>query len=246
MLTDIRYSRQVALSQWGSEGQQKLAHSHALIIGLGGLGNPVALYLACAGIGKLTLNDFDRVDVSNLPRQVLFSPADAGKAKVDAARQALRRHNADCDIVTLDSRLQDHALDDAVAAADVVIDGCDNFATRFAVNASCVRQRIPLVSGAVIRFEAQLAVFRADLEGQPCYRCLYDENAETLEDCEGQGVLSPLAGMIGTAMAIEACRVIVGFGTDQSGSLLVHDALGGQWRRLRLSRDPSCPVCGQQ
>ncbi len=242
-MNDFKYSRQIVLAQWGEAGQRKLSAATVLIVGIGGLGNPAALYLATAGAGTLILNDFDTVDETNLPRQPLFAASDIGAGKAVTAGKTLSQLNPDCRIETLDERLTPDGLSEQVARADVVVDGSDNFATRFAVNAACVARRVPLVSGAAIRYEAQLAVFRTDLPSQPCYRCLYDQEAETIGDCQGQGVLSPLVGMIGAAMALETTRVIVGFGDTQSGSLLLLDALAGQWRRVSLARDPACPVC---
>ena len=207
------------------------------------VGNPAALYLATAGAGTLILNDFDTVDETNLPRQPLFTAADIGAGKAATAREALLRLNPDVNVEAIDERLAADGLAEQVARADVVIDGTDNFSTRFAVNTACVAGRVPLVSGAAIRFEAQLGVFRADLPQQACYRCLYDDNAETIGDCQGQGVLTPLVGVIGAAMALEAARIVVGFGDSQAGALLLCDALSGQWRRVTLHRDPACPVC---
>lgn len=240
----MRFSRQIVLDEWGEAGQRRLGAASALVVGLGGLGCPAALYLARAGIGQLVLNDFDRVDITNLARQVLFVENDIGQPKVDAAKRTLQQQNSECQIRTIESRLQGSELQHEIAEVDVVLDGSDNFSTRFAVNAACVSRETPLVSGAAIRYEAQLAVFRPDLAEQPCYRCLYSEDAVDAEDCAGQGVLSPLVGMIGAAMAVEACRVIVGFGTAQPASLLTYDGLSGNWRRLVLPRDPDCPVCG--
>lgn len=239
------FSRHLVLPGWGDTGQRRLQAASFLVVGLGGLGTPAALYLARAGVGRLLLNDFDRVDPTNLSRQVLFSSDDIGKRKVTAAQAQLSRHNPDCELELIDHRLQGTELHEVVDAVDVVLDGSDNFASRFAVNAACVATRTPLVSGSAIRYEAQLAVFRPDLDEQPCYRCLYEEQAGVEEDCQGQGVLSPLVGMVGCAMAVEACRVVVGFGENIAGSVLVHDALAGSWKRITLPRDPSCPVCGQ-
>ena len=214
-----------------------------LIVGLGGLGNPAAQYLATSGAGTLILNDFDTVDETNLPRQPLFAQTDIGAGKAATASEKLSTLNPECNVESIDERLAADRLAGLVARADVVVDGTDNFATRFAVNAACVARRVPLVSGAAIRYEAQLAVFRADLPQQACYRCLYDENAETVGNCQGQGVLTPLVGVIGAAMAMEAVRIVVGFGDSQAGSLLIFDARSGQWRRVKLDRDPACPVC---
>ncbi len=243
MSRSIRYSRQVTLPGWGEAGQDRLASSTALIVGLGGLGVPAATYLVTAGIGHLVLNDFDTIDESNLARQPLYTGHDIGQSKVAVAASALSRLNPDTAIGTIDQRLDAEALRAAVDQSDVVLDGCDNFATRFAVNEACVQTATPLVSGAAIRFEAQLAVFRADRPGSPCYRCLYNDSGDELEDCRGQGVVSPLVGIIGSAMALEAIRVLVGLGESTESRLLAYDASTFNWRTIRFRQDPSCPVC---
>ena len=239
----IRYSRQQTLTGWGADGQVRLSNARILMVGLGGLGVPAATYLAAAGAGRLVLNDFDRVDESNLARQPLYTPDDIGRAKVTAAAERLAALNPDCELVALDRRLDDPQLRETMADCDVVVDGSDNFSTRFAVNAASVQTQTPLVSGAAIRGEAQLAVFRPDLHGGPCYRCLYAEGGDELEDCRGQGVIPALVGMIGCAMALEAMRIVVGFGEPLRSRLLVYDAMAASWRSIGLEPDPSCPVC---
>jgi molybdopterin/thiamine biosynthesis adenylyltransferase len=240
-----RYARHVALPQIGAAGQVRLERGRVLVVGLGGLGCPAALYLASSGVGELWLNDFDRVDISNLQRQVLYREGDVGARKVTAAADALAQVNTALVCHELDQRLQGSALDAAVAAVDVVLDGSDNFATRFAVNAACARARKPLVSGAAIRFEGQLGVFRHDLPDAPCYRCLYDESADdVLENCRGNGVFAPLVGTVGAMMAGEALKLLLGTSDDRRGRLLVYDALALSWRALGFERDPGCPVCG--
>ena len=243
MSGSIRYSRQVTLPGWGKAGQDRLGASSVLIIGMGGLGVPAATYLAAAGAGSLVINDFDTVDASNLARQPIFDDADIGKLKVTAAAKALEQQNPDCRLTTMDRRLDAAQLVDAIAASDVTLDCSDNFPTRFAVNAACVQTATPLVSGAAIRFEAQLAVFRADLAPGPCYRCLYDESGVELEDCQGQGVISPMVGLIGSAMALEAVRIIVGIGKPLHSRVLVYDAATSEWRAIGLRQDPRCPIC---
>jgi molybdopterin/thiamine biosynthesis adenylyltransferase len=242
-----RYARHVALAQIGEAGQARIAAGRVLIIGLGGLGCPAALYLASSGVGELRLNDFDRVDETNLQRQVLYREADIGERKAVAAARALAAVNPDCRLQVLDARLDEAALRDAVAAADLVLDGSDNFATRFAVNAACIATATPLVCGAAIRFEGQLCVIRPDVDGAPCYRCLYGEGSDDeLEDCRGNGVLAPLVGTIGSLMAVEALKVLLGRGEESVGRLLVFDALTLDWRSLKFGRDPACPVCAER
>lgn len=220
-----------------------------LVVGLGGLGAPASLYLAASGVGSLLLNDFDRVDVTNLQRQVLYHESDVGERKTTAARRALARVNGNVELIEIDRRLDAQGLREAAAGVDVVLDGSDNFATRFAVNAACAATGTALVSGAAIRFEGQLAVFRHDrrragAEDAPCYRCLFEEGDEANEDCQGNGVFSPLVGTIGSLMATEALKVVLGLGGESEGRLLTFDALAMQWRSLRFRRDPGCPVCG--
>lgn len=240
----LRYGRHILLPEIGIDGQERLARSRALIVGLGGLGSPVAMYLAASGVGRLTLADDDSVELSNLQRQIVHTTASLGDAKVDSAQRSLRALNPEIDIVTLRARLSGDALERAVAEADVVIDGSDNFATRFAVNAACVRARRPLVSGAVIRTEGQVTVFHSGQPDSPCYRCLYQETDEPGEPCAERGVLAPVAGIIGSVQATEALKILLGMGEPLVGRLLVLDALHMQWRSLRLKPDPHCPVCG--
>ncbi|MCB1774448.1 MAG: molybdopterin-synthase adenylyltransferase MoeB [Gammaproteobacteria bacterium] len=236
----LRYSRQILLPELGIEGQQRLLDSRALLIGLGGLGSPAAMYLAAAGVGTLHLVDDDNVDLSNLQRQVVHTTASIGRPKVDSAAATLAALNPAVEIVAQASRLDDAALDEAVAQASVVLDCSDNFATRFAVNASCQRQRRPLVSGAAIRWEGQVSVF----DGRPCYRCLYDEHGNDDQRCSNNGVVSPLVGIIGSVQALEAIKLLADCGETLAGRLLLLDGLRMQWRELRLQPDPACPVCG--
>lgn len=238
-----RYSRHIALPEIGEAGQRRIGRSTAAIVGLGGLGSPAALYLAAAGVGRLILNDFDRVDVTNLQRQILYGDEDTGLPKTEAAARRLARHRPQVQLELIDRRLSPHELFGVAERCDVVLDGTDNFGTRFAVNEACVRAGTPLVSGAAIRFEGQLAVFRNDLPGQPCYRCLYGEADETLEDCAGSGVFAPLVGVIGSLMAVETLKFLSGAGETAHGRLLTYDALHTQWRSIELRRDPACPVC---
>lgn len=238
----LRYSRQIMLPAIGIEGQERLLESRVLIIGLGGLGSPAALYLAAAGVGGLTLVDFDRVDLSNLQRQIIHRNDHIGLPKVESARRSLQAINPDCNVETLDHALEGDTLLEATDKADLVIDGSDNFATRFAVNDACVASGTPLVSGAAIRMEGQIAVF-SGRPGDPCYRCLYGGGAELDETCSANGVLSPLVGIIGSMQALEAIKVLTGAGAPLIGRLLLLDALQMEWRTLRLKADPACPVC---
>lgn len=238
-----RYARHLALAGFGAGEQQRVRASRMLVIGAGGLGSPALLYLAAAGVGRLTVSDFDTVDETNLQRQVLFSTADVGRSKAQAAATRLVALNPDTVIVPVEARLAGDALTAAVGTSDVVLDCCDNFGTRFAVNAACVAAGKPLVSGAAIRFEGQLAVFRSDRPGEPCYRCLWEEAAEELENCRGNGIFGPVTGVIGSMMAVEALKIASGCAPSADGRLMLYDAREGTWRSLQLERDPACPVC---
>lgn len=242
----LRYSRHLVLPDFGAAGQERLACSTALLVGLGGLGSPAALYLAAAGVGRLLLNDFDRVDLSNLQRQVLYREADLGKPKTATAASALAALNPACGLETLEGRLDHDGLHAAVARADVVLDGSDNFGTRFAVNAACVASGKPLVSGAAIRYEGQLTVFDVREPASPCYACLYDEGSEELENCRLNGVLAPLTGVMGSLMAVEAIKLMAHVGRPLLGRLLSFDALNGEMRYTNFKRDPACPVCSRR
>jgi len=240
--TPLRYARHLPLTGFGAEGQRRLATTRVLIIGMGGLGCPAAAYLTSAGVGQLVLNDFDTIDESNLARQFLYSADDIGKPKVEIAAARLHIINGAVRHEMIDRRLEGEALAAAVGEADVVVDASDNFTTRFAVNAACVAARTPLVSGAAIRYEGQLAVF-ADYDNQPCYRCIYEEADESLEDCQGNGVFSPVPGFIGVAMAAAVMKLVAGLPVH-AGELSLYDAITEEWRRIRLKKRPDCPVCG--
>lgn len=237
-----RYSRQIQLPQIGKNGQQQLLAARALIIGMGGLGAPVAMYLAAAGVGHLVISDYDQVDLSNLQRQIIHRTADIGRLKTDSAHDQLLALNPDIRITTLSHTLADDELQQQIEAADVVIDCSDNFATRFGLNRLCVASGTPLVSGAGVRMEGQITVFRNDGSG-PCYQCLYQDNDEQGDSCAQIGVLAPLVGAIGSLQAIETIKLLTGIGESLSGYLLVFDALAMEWRKLRLRRDPQCPIC---
>ena len=242
----LRYSRQIMLPQIDIEGQQKLFDAHVLIIGVGGLGSPAAIYLTAAGIGTLTLADFDRVELTNLQRQVVHRHADINRSKVESARRNLLEINPDVRINTIDHRAEGQVLDELVQRADVVIDASDNYQTRFSVNAACVAQRTPLVSGAAIRFEGQISVFDKRGRDNPCYNCLYRAYESEEETCSENGVLAPVVGIIGSMQAVEAIKLICGIGVPLNGRLLILDALSMNWRSMQLKRDPACPVCGER
>ena len=243
---DLRYSRHLALPEFGAEAQARLTDARVLIVGLGGLGSPAAIYLAAAGVGKLILNDFDKVDLSNLQRQILYHTADVGQPKTDTAAANIEALNPECRIDRIDHRMSADELDETVAGADVVLDGSDNFGTRFAVNAACVRTGTPLVSGAAIRFEGQLTTFIPQDPASPCYACLYQETDEEMENCRSNGVLAPLTGVIGSMMAVEAIKLITGIGETLAGRLLQYDARRATIRTTILKRDPACPVCNKR
>ncbi|MEE4461462.1 molybdopterin-synthase adenylyltransferase MoeB [Azotobacter chroococcum] len=247
MLSDqelLRYSRQILLPQIDVDGQLHLKRSRALIVGLGGLGSPVALYLAAAGVGELHLADFDNVDLTNLQRQVLHDTPSVGQSKVDSALARLAALNPEVVLHPLRGALDADSLAAAVAAVDLVLDCSDNFATREAVNAACVAAGRPLVSGAAIRLEGQLSVFDPRSEESPCYHCLYGHGSEAELTCSEAGVVGPLVGLVGSLQALEALKLLAGFGEPLVGRLLLVDALTSRFRELRVRRDPQCPVCG--
>ncbi len=249
MLNDeelLRYSRQILLAQVDIDGQLRLKGSRVLIVGLGGLGSPVALYLAAAGVGELHLADFDTVDLTNLQRQVMHDTAAVGLSKVDSAMARLQAINPQVALVAHRQALDDDSLAQAVGAVDLVLDCCDNFATREAVNAACVAAGKPLVSGAAIRLEGQLSVFDPRNPLSPCYHCLYGHGSEAELTCSEAGVLGPLVGLVGSLQALEALKLLAGFGEPLVGRLLLVDALGTRFRELRVKRDPGCGVCGSK
>lgn len=246
-LTDddlLRYSRQIMLPDFSVEAQEILCDSSALVVGAGGLGCAAAVYLAAAGIGTLAIADDDTVELSNLQRQILHVDADVGTPKVESARTRLANINPSLEITALRERLGGKRLEELVNKADIVIDGSDSFATRFAVNEACVNTGTPLVTGAAIRYEGQLAVFRPDLEESPCYRCLYSDNAQDDQTCSENGILAPVVGVIGSLQALEAIKVLTGTGDTLCGKLLVFDGKHMEWRTITLRRDTNCPVCG--
>jgi len=238
----LRYSRQIMLPQVDVTGQEKLLASRVLIIGMGGLGSPVAMYLAAAGVGHLVLVDDDEVELSNLQRQIAHNTNDIGLKKVESAKQTIQDLNSDITVTCHDKRLDEKELASEVSAADIVIDGTDNFTTRFALNESCVKNKTPLISGAAIRFEGQVSVFNKT-PSSPCYRCLYKDQGELDASCSNNGVLSPVVGIIGSIQANESIKVLLGMGECLDGKLLMLDALNMEWRSLKLKKDPACPVC---
>lgn len=238
-----RYNRQMLLPNFGIAGQERLQAGRVLIVGLGGLGSPVALYLAAAGVGRLLLADGDTVELSNLHRQILHTTPRLGMLKAQSAQLALAAQNPDVELVTIAHRLTTDNLRALVAEVDVVVDCCDNFATRFALNAACVATQRPLVSGAVLRLEGQVTVFSGQ-PGDPCYRCLYPDSEECTGDtCVTNGILAPVAGIIGSIQALETLKLLTGIGIPLVGQLLLLDGLTMRWRNLRLRADPACPVC---
>ncbi|GAB3092674.1 molybdopterin-synthase adenylyltransferase MoeB [Aestuariicella hydrocarbonica] len=239
----LRYSRQIMLPQWDIAGQETLLASRVLIVGLGGLGCPVAMYLAAAGVGQLVLADFDDVDLSNLQRQIAHGVADIGRAKSVSAQQSLSLINDDIDVIALTDRMEEAQLLEQVSLADVVVDCSDNFSTRHAINRASVATATPLVSGAAIRFEGQVSVFDPRQTEAPCYRCLYAEESDENLTCSESGVIAPLVGIIGSMQALETLKLLAQVGQTLSGKLLMFDGLTSDWRSLTLPRDPACPVC---
>lgn len=242
----LRYSRQIMLPDVDIEGQEKLLSASVLIVGLGGLGSPVAMYLAAAGVGHLILADFDTVDLSNLQRQIIHRTTSIGQAKVESALQTLRELNAEIKITCIAEQLDAATLAAQVAQVTVVVDCCDNFATRFALNAACVASKTPLVSGAAIRLEGQVSVFDSRNPDSPCYQCLYDADPEMDTSCAANGVLAPMVGVIGSLQALETLKIIVGFGVSLVGRVQLFDARANQWRELKLLKDSCCAVCATQ
>jgi len=239
----LRYSRQIMLGDVDIEGQQRWLDSRVLILGMGGLGSPVAMYLAAAGVGHLVLVDDDQVEMTNLQRQIAHNTASIGQSKVESAAATLAQINPDIEVTTRAERLDEAALMKQVANVDLVVDCTDNFTTRFMLNRACVAHKKPLVSGAAIRMEGQISVYHPGVEGSPCYQCLYKEGEDEALTCSEAGVLSPLVGIIGSMQALEALKVLASIGTPLIGRLLLLDAKHMEWRSLKLSPDPECPTC---
>ncbi len=238
-----RYSRQILLSEIDYGGQLKLANSHAVIFGLGGLGSPASLYLAAAGIGKLTLVDFDEVDDSNLQRQIVHREANIGELKVESAKSNLSKLNRFIEIETVAKTLEDKEVETLVACADVVLDCTDNFATRFMLNRACFKAKKPLISGAAIRWEGQLSTYDFRKDDSPCYQCLYPNEGREELSCSRNGVLSPVVGMVGAMQSVEAIKALLGLPT-LTGKLMIIDAYTMMIRTLNLKKDPECAHCG--
>lgn len=242
----LRYSRHILLNELGVDGQQRLGDAHALVIGAGGLGSPAAFYLASAGVGRITLVDGDNVDLTNLQRQILHTTDRIGQPKATSGKQTLAAINPEVEVIARPERVGAAELDALASAATIVLDCSDNFATRHAVNRACVRHRRPLVSGAAVRFDGQLAVFDLTCSESACYACLFPEGEGEDELCAVMGVFAPLTGIVGTLQAAEALKLVAGAGQSLSGRLVLLDALTMSFRTLRVPRDPDCPVCGSR
>jgi molybdopterin-synthase adenylyltransferase len=241
----LRYSRQMMLPEIDAVGQERLNDSRVLIIGLGGLGSPVSLYLASAGVGHLVLVDFDKVDISNLQRQIVHTTNDIDRPKIESAKEHLHAINPDITIECIDHSLDSDELLIEAEKADVIVDASDNFQTRFALNEASVKTKTPLVSGAAIRFEGQVTVFNPKDDTSPCYRCLYNEDVATQETCTANGVIAPLLGIIGSIQASETLKILMDIGETLQGKLLLLDSLHMDWNQAILKKDPACPVCNQ-
>jgi len=243
----LRYSRHILLNEIGIEGQERISNGRALVIGAGGLGSPVALYLGSAGVGHITLVDDDTVDLTNLQRQIAHTTVRVGEPKVTSAQAAIAAINPDVVVSTIQTRADAELLDTLVAQADVVLDCCDNFATRQAVNVACVKHRKPLVSGAAIRFDGQISVYDSRDEASPCYACVFPPDANFEETrCATMGVFAPLVGIIGSMQAAEALKLLSGAGQSLAGRLLMLDGRSMEWNDIRLPRNTSCTVCGSR
>ena len=237
-----RYARQIRLGQIGEVGQQKLLDSTILIIGMGGLGSPAAMYLAAAGVGRIIISDFDQVEDSNLQRQIVHRTKDIGELKAFSAKRTIAEINPDCEVEAIDWQLEESELEEYAKKADLVLDCTDNFPTRFSINRVCVKTGTPLVSGAAIRMEGQIATYIPN-SGGPCYQCLYKEEFESTETCAMEGVLSPVVGVIGTLQALQAILVLIGEEDSVNGKLLLFDGFAMEWRSVKIPKNPKCTVC---
>jgi molybdopterin/thiamine biosynthesis adenylyltransferase len=243
----LRYSRHLLLNEFGEEAQERLLASHALVVGAGGLGSSALLYLASSGLGRISVCDGEKVDLTNLQRQVVHRSDSVGKPKASSAAATLAALNPDIRVEPLEERAGPERLMTLVRGADVVLDCSDNFATRHALNRACVASRKPLVSGAGIRFDGQIAVFDLRRDDAPCYHCLFAEDAQAQEErCATMGVFAPLVGIVGTFQAMEAIKLLTGVGETLAGRLMLFDALASRWHEVRLASDPQCRVCGAQ
>ncbi|WP_163832459.1 HesA/MoeB/ThiF family protein [Spartinivicinus ruber] len=247
-LTDqelLRYSRHIMLPELDIEGQQLLKAAKVLIVGLGGLGCPVAMYLAAAGVGELLLMDFDQVELTNLQRQIAYNQASVGKPKAEALAETLSGMNSDCVLTPIVAKASQDNLPQWITEADLVIDATDNFAVRFAINTACVQVKRPLVSGAAIGFQGQVTVFDSRQHNSPCYRCLYSPEGEDQLRCAETGVLGPLVGLVGTIQAVESIKVIANIGQPLLGTLLLVDGKTMEFRSIKMAADPACPICAK-
>ena len=240
----LRYSKQIMLPQIDIEGQQKMNNSTILIIGMGGLGSPTALYLAAAGVGHIVIADFDQVELSNLQRQIIHNTSDIGDDKVNSAKAKLLELNPNIKVTVVNEIMHSDNLSSLIKDVDIVLDGTDNFESRFEINKICVECHKPLISAAVIRFEGQISVFKGYEVDQPCYQCLYSEEASGRESCVENGVLAPIAGLVGTIQALQAIKVLLGIGEQLCGELLLIDGLDLIFRKVKIAKDPECPICG--
>ncbi|MBI5936958.1 MAG: HesA/MoeB/ThiF family protein [Betaproteobacteria bacterium] len=242
----LRYSRHILLNEIGVDGQERLLAGHALIVGAGGLGSPAALYLAAAGVGRITLADADHVELTNLQRQIAHDLSSLNENKAASAARRMQAMNPDVRVEALAEKLAGERLSELVAQADVVLDCCDNFATRHAINRACVAHKKPLVSGAAVRFDGQVSVFDLRDGEAPCYACLFPEHAEESEmRCAEFGVFAPLVGVVGAMQAAEALKVLMGIGQTLKGRLQLYNALDAEWRTIKLKKDEKCGVCGK-
>jgi len=240
----LRYSKQIMLSQIDIDGQQKINDSTILIIGMGGLGSPTALYLAASGVGHIVIADFDQVELSNLQRQIIHSTSDIGDDKVNSAKTKLLELNPNITVTVANEIMHSDNLASLIKDVDIVLDGTDNFESRFEINKACVECHKPLISAAVIRFEGQISVFKGYEVDQPCYQCLYPEQGDGSESCVENGVLAPVAGLVGTIQALQAIKVLLGIGEQLCGELLLIDGLDLSFRKVKIVKEPECPICG--
>ena len=240
----LRYSKQIMLPQIDIEGQQKINDSKMLIIGMGGLGSPTALYLAATGVGHIIIADFDQVELSNLQRQIIHSTSDIGDDKVNSAKSKLLELNPNITVTVANEIMHSDNLASLIQDVDIVLDGTDNFESRFEINKACVEHHKPLISAAVIRFEGQISVFKGYEVDQPCYQCLYSEDGNGRESCVENGVLAPVAGLVGTIQALQAIKVLLGLGEQLCGELLLIDGLDLSFRKVKITKDSECSICG--
>jgi len=239
-----RYARHIILKQVGGAGQQKLLSSRVMVVGAGGLGSPLILYLAAAGVGAIGVIDDDVVDLSNLQRQILHTTDQLGRRKTDSAREMIRRINPDVEIIPHDVRLSAENAESILAGYDIVADGCDNFNTRFALNDACLKLKIPLVSAALSQFDGQIGTFKGYLADKPCYRCFIPDHPGDVGNCAEAGILGAVAGVLGTMQAVEVLKELLGLGDSLAGRLLLYDSLSASSRTITLPKDPGCPCCG--